>query len=311
MTDSSIQPSKNIIIRILGNDLSLLHGDDQTYSNLLFTISHEPSFKNTDKLYVLNRIINQEKRQQIIALLNLHSIPFVEIPFSSQEFSKLPKLEASSTLLCEKILEKKSSTMAENTILSNILAPYRLYIMNINAARNFCIEYGKKNGYKWIFVLDSNNFLTQDYYDSIINNIQNTTEYISIPQIRLMEGNFSNNIILSSPEMLDSLDDQEHQLAFKNTSTYLFNPDIPYGTMNKGEFLNALGVPGKWSGWINDLTRINITQRTFTNAPYQTLSKIIRLSPNNPKNNIRGNWINRMLSTYVIIKGAGLITKQK
>ena len=306
MTGSSTQSSKNIIIRILGNDLSLLHNDEQTYSNLLFTITHEPAFKNTDKFYLLNRIINPVKRQNIINLLNVHSIPFAEIPFIHAEFNQLPKLKATSTLLCEKILKTKSSTRDENTILSNVLAPYRLYIMNINGARNYCIEYGKKNGYEWIFVLDSNNFLTQEYYDSIMNNVKNTTEYISIPQIRLMEGNFSNDIILSSPKMLESLDEQEHQLAFKNTSTYVFNPDIPYGTMNKGEFLNALGVPGKWSGWINDLTRINIQQRNFINAPYQTLSKIIRLSPNNPKNNIRANWLNRMLSTYVIIKEAGL-----
>ena len=179
--------------------------------------------------------------------------------------------------------------------------------MNINAARNFCIEYGKKHGYEWIFVLDSNNFFTQGYYDTIINNIKNDTEYISIPQIRLMEGKLVNNIILSSPEKLESLIENEHQLAFKNTSTHMFNPDIPYGTMNKGEFLNALRVPGMWSNWGKDLFRLNIKQRKFKDARYQIVSKIIRLSPGNTNNTRAKNWLSRMLSTYLIIKQAGLV----
>ena len=51
----------NLIIRILGNDLSGLHGENQTYNNLKFTLENEPEFENTDKMFLLNRIYNQEK----------------------------------------------------------------------------------------------------------------------------------------------------------------------------------------------------------------------------------------------------------
>tara|TARA_Y100000389_G_C17326948_1_gene446077 strand:+ start:754 stop:945 length:192 start_codon:yes stop_codon:yes gene_type:complete len=55
----------NLIIRILGNDLSGLHGENQTYNNLKFTLENEPEFKNTDKIFLLNRIYNQEKKKFI------------------------------------------------------------------------------------------------------------------------------------------------------------------------------------------------------------------------------------------------------
>ena len=48
--------SKFLIIRILGNDLRGLHGSNQTFENLLFTLNHEPEFNGTDKMYILNRI---------------------------------------------------------------------------------------------------------------------------------------------------------------------------------------------------------------------------------------------------------------
>ena len=36
--------NKNIIIRMLGNDLKNLHNQNQTYDNLEFTLKHEPTF---------------------------------------------------------------------------------------------------------------------------------------------------------------------------------------------------------------------------------------------------------------------------
>ena len=90
-------------------------------------------------------------------------------------------------------------------------------------ARNYCIEYGKQNGYEWIFVLDSNHFFTETLYNDIINNIKNDTEYITIPQKRVSDAKLENESILTSPEKIKNIPAQEHQLAFKNTSTYLFN----------------------------------------------------------------------------------------
>jgi hypothetical protein len=296
--------NKYLIARIIGNDISTIHGNNQTYNNLLFTLKNESKFKNTDKIFILNRIIDKKNLSNIIKLLKKYSYPYINIKFDYNEFKKIPKLEKNIISLCHNILHKKNFYVKENhcILLSNGLLNYKLYIMNINYARNICIKYGKSNGYEWTFALDSNSYFTEEYYNDIILNIEKETEYITIPQIRLSEGSYNNNDILKSPDKMNALRFNEHQLAFKNTSEYIFNENIPYGTMNKGEFLNALGVPGLWNSWIRDLERINIKQRKFENIKYQTLSKIIRLNPENKNNKRETNWINRFIGTYILIK---------
>lgn len=298
--------NKNLLIRILGNDIPLIHDDSQTYNNLLFTIINESVFKNTDKLYILNRIFDIEKREKLIQLLEHYSIPFLEIQFLKEEFNKISKLGCEFIRLCENLLLNRETDDYQKEVLSKGLYNHRLYISNINYARNYGISYGKSKGYKWIFILDSNNYLTERYFNSIIDNIKSETEYIAIPQIRLNDNSYTNQDILLSPEKLDTLKYHEPQLAFKNTSIYRFNENIPYGTMNKGEFLNSICIPGDWSLWGKDLERLNIVQRKFSNARYQILSKICRLSPGNETNSFKTNWLNRHLGTYLIVQKLAL-----
>ena len=47
---------KILIIRILGNDLEGLHGQNQTLDNLKFTLENEPKFPNCKKMFLLNRM---------------------------------------------------------------------------------------------------------------------------------------------------------------------------------------------------------------------------------------------------------------
>lgn len=92
--------------------------------------------------------------------------------------------------------------------------------MNNNACRNYCISYGKKNGYTWTFVLDSNNFFTKDAFEAIVNNIDKNTSYLIFPQKRLNDNGLSNEHLLSKnfKQQTDKLPIQEPQIAFKNTS---------------------------------------------------------------------------------------------
>lgn len=296
--------NKYLIARIIGNDIETIHGSNQTYNNLLFTLKHESNFKDTDKFFILNRIIDKKKLNNIILLLKEFSYPYVIIPFNYNEYNKIPKLNEKTISLCERIILGRIDILNSRRkfILTNGLLNHRLYIMNINNARNECIKYGKSKGYIWTFVLDSNSYFTDAFYNDIIKNIKEDTEYITIPQIRLCEKGFTNNIILEDETKLIDLPLNEHQIAFKNTSKYTFNENIPYGTMNKGEFLNALGVKGMWNNWIEDITRLNIIQRKFENIKFQTLSKVIRLNPENINNKRVTNWINRFIGIYKIIQ---------
>jgi hypothetical protein len=298
-----VNTKKYLITRILGNDIPIVHSGTQTYENLLFTIKNESNFVNTDKIYLLNRIVDKRKRENIINLLNSYSISYLEIPFEYDEYNKIPKLDENTNRIFEISMYKTVNQVnyPYYKILSKQLLEYRLYLMNINAARNYCIEYGKKNGYEWTFVLDSNSFFTDEYYNNIINNIKEDTEYISIPQIRLNDNHLINDNILLSKEKLESLPEEEHQLAFKITSKYLFNEDLPYGSMNKAELLNALGIPGKWEKWGYDIRILDIPPRKFNNIKYQTLSKCIRLYSGTTNNTTTSNWYNRLLGVYILI----------
>jgi len=288
--------NKNIIIRMLGNDLKSLHNQNQTYDNLEFTLKHEPTFKNTDKVFVLNRIVNIEKKNKIIELLNEYNIKYLDIPFDIDEFKLLKQKYPL------KITNFKEFIKLNNNTQGLVLYYYNIYLVNNNGCRNFCIDYGKKNGYEWIFLLDSNNYLTQSLYDNIINNINEETEYISIPSKRLANHKLTNDIILSDncDLLVNNLPIQEPQLFFKNTSKYIFNEKIPYGFSPKAEMLNALNIQGFWKNW-RPFHIFNIKQRNYTNIKTQTLSSVIRLSPNCINNGKEKNHSNRINGLFLLI----------
>lgn len=281
-----------LIFRMLGNDLLGLHGDNQTFTNLLFTINHEIEFKNTDKLYVLNRITDMRKKTELIKLLNANNIKYIDIPFNLTEFNELPLLD---------ITIEQFKKMTHQGEIIKYLYTYNQILINNNHCRNFCIEYGKRAGYKWIFVLDSNSFFTKESYHTIINNINIGTQYLIIPQKRLKDGEYVNNDLLDTPFIENVLPIQEPQIAFRNTSEYMFNPNIPYGAIPKAEFLNAMGVKGKWNKWGSFLKYLDIKIRNINKPYFQIISSVIRLHPHNITNRMSDNWNKRMEGLYILI----------
>ncbi|MEP5600788.1 MAG: hypothetical protein ABJL44_07160, partial [Algibacter sp.] len=80
---------KYLIFRILGNDLPGLHGDNQTLQNLEFTLLNETNFPETEKVYLLNRIHDVNKKNNIILLLDKYKYKYIDIPFSIEEFKNI------------------------------------------------------------------------------------------------------------------------------------------------------------------------------------------------------------------------------
>ena len=294
----TINQKKYLIIRILGNDLESLHGCNQTYTNLEFTLENEDNFYETDKMFILNRIFDTEKKSRIICLLNKYNVKYEDIPFDIEEFNELPKIND--------IPYSEIKSMDKYTLIKT-LVNHNIYLVNNNESRNYGIIYGKKNNYLWTFVLDSNSYFTYKSYNEIISNIDNDSDYIVIPQKRLKDGNLDNNMVCDE-SLIDSLPEQEPQIAFKNTSKYIFNPYIPYGLSPKAEFLTAINVPGIWQNWMKHyrskmkLYGLNLQARKFTNVKYQKLSKIIRLSPHNNNNNRTNNWLLRWYGIFLLAK---------
>ena len=289
---------KYLIVRILGNDLETLHGKNQTYNNLKFTIKNESSFINTDKLYILNRIVDKKYKQQIITLLEDTKQKYIDQPFEIEKFNKLPEINMSY----EEFKQKNPEYPKTFIYYSSILKEHNLYLINNNGCRNFCIEYGKQNGYEWTFVLDSNNYFTDEYYYNIIKYISKNTHYIVIPLIRISDYGLKNKDILNSNNLNRTFEIEEPQVAFHINSKYKFNELIPYGISPKAEFLNAIQSKGKWNNWKNN-NLINIKSRKFEDVKIQTLSKIIRLDTYNINNRIHNNnWIRRCTGLFLLIQ---------
>lgn len=80
---------KIILYRIIGNDLPPRHKEGQTLSNLQFILDHEPSFPDTHKIFLLNRIIDPINEATIIRLLDSYHMDYIRVPFVQQEYEKL------------------------------------------------------------------------------------------------------------------------------------------------------------------------------------------------------------------------------
>ena len=291
--------NKKIIIRILGNDLDLIHGDNQTYDNLLFTLDNEPMFENTDKLFILNKIVNDDKKQKIIDLLTSRNIKYIDQVYNNDEVPVISNDDEKKIIYYrEKYKENKTLCVKEYKNLLDIINEINVTFIDINKCRNFCISYGKLNNYEWIFVLDSNSFFTNSMYYDIINNLDDQSEYIVIPQLRLQANGYKNNDIHNIN--INKCKFFEPQLCFNIKSKYTFCEKLQYGRMNKGEFLNAMGVEGPWNSWNSSPS--NVKKRTFDNIKYKTLSAVIRLFTYSPLNNISNNKFYRMFGLYELYK---------
>jgi hypothetical protein len=285
---------KNVIIRILGNDLPGLHGTNQTYNNLDFTLKYESNFLDTDKLFILNRIYDKIKKQKIISLLDKFKVKYIDLSFSYDIFNIIPKINISY---------KDFYKLNKQQMLS-ILYYYNLYLVNINSCRNYAIKYGKDNNYENIFVLDSNNYLLKSDFERISRDIENNKniDYFILPQKRLKDGNMFNNSLLvyGIEKKLNLLENQEPQIVFKNTARYGFNKLIPYGYSEKAELINSLNVRGKWNNWC-DHNDLGIYKRNIVSTSLIS-GNIIRLHPDNINNDIKNNSKLRSIGLYKLIQ---------
>jgi hypothetical protein len=77
------------LFRIIGNDLPPRHSPGQTLSNLKFILDHEPDFEGCEKIWILNRLVDPEKENAIIRLLDIHRRSYIRIPFDWDEYRQL------------------------------------------------------------------------------------------------------------------------------------------------------------------------------------------------------------------------------
>lgn len=289
-----------LMIRMLGNDLTALHGETQTYDNLKFTLENELCLPHITKHYVLNRIVGPAKQRRLEALLQQHAAEYSVLPYVQEEFLRLGRvaLPGAHVLQHSKI---RSAFMRQ-------LRTHNLYLVNNNGCRNWCIDYGKRMDFQWTVVLDSNSFFLPDAMRQLHKTLtaSPSVQYMTFTQVRLKDGELQNNTLLTNDAYaaIESLPLQEPQLAFCHDSTLSFNADIPYGSSPKADLLRVLGIPGRWRYWKDNTTHYGIpdrpphfpegTPRPVAVAPFP----VVRLHPGHDANNIASNYNRRILGVY-------------
>jgi hypothetical protein len=245
-TKVSAEPDTFILYRIIGNDLTPRHRSGQTMDNIRFILDHETEFKNCEKRFVINRIIDPDEENKIIDLLSKAGYPFLHIPFNQEEYLKtgwdtngIPEEFAPGTPRFIKLRPEE-----QGRILMRLYRLKNNYVMNNNGARNAALTQGRQLA-KWVLPWDGNCFITKSSWDEIVSSIKASPEipYFIVPMARIID----NQLLLNSDYKTKAL--EEPQIIFRKDSRLSFNENYFYGRRDKVELLWKLGVPGKWNSW--------------------------------------------------------------
>ncbi|KAG0740927.1 hypothetical protein G6F62_009295 [Rhizopus arrhizus] len=232
-----------ILYRIIGNDLPPRHKEGQTLSNLQFILDHEPSFPNTRKIFLLNRIIDPISEATIIRLLDRYQMEYIRVPFDEAEYEQLDfQLESfPDPDFLHSDDYRRYSKVAKLRALDYTYHTKNLYAMNNNGGRNTAIQHGKSiPNAKWIMPFDGNCYLSNNGFKEITSQLEKygkDTKYFVVPMTRLL-----NNSVL-----LNNLDErpktpEEPQIIFRHDATEEYNLNMRYGRRSKLELLWRLGA---------------------------------------------------------------------
>lgn len=241
--DVSPGPDTFVLYRIIGNDLPPLHAPDQSLDNLRFLLEHEPPLEDCEKRFVVNRLVDPERRAAVIDLLERHGRPYFEIPFEWSVYRQIPwALEDFSIgYLAGDALDE----LPEDRRDTAIAALYRHknnYVMNNNGARNAALADGRGRA-KWILPWDGNCFLTEEAWAALRAGILAAPHhhYVCVPMARAAR---NADVIEGRVGAAQAKD--EPQLIFRHDAEHAFDERYPYGRRSKVELFWRLGVRGSW-----------------------------------------------------------------
>ena len=233
----SLRNGSFALYRILGNDLPPRHSPSQTIQNLLFTLQNEPALPDVDRWWVLNRIVDAEKEDTLMQILELYGQHYIRIPFIESDYSHI-QLRLNDFGNADHFHHPsflKLSLSAQWKEIDYTLHDKNRYIMNNNGGRNTAIRHGRAQGYKWIFPLDGNAFITADAWDQIKGGtIATDAKYVIIPMARIVE-----NTMLLDPAFKPEAP-EEPQIGFRDDALLMFDEKLRYGRRPKVSLVYSL-----------------------------------------------------------------------
>jgi hypothetical protein len=240
------EPDDFVLYRIVGNDLPPRHEVGQARRNLAFILEHEPQLAGCEKRFVVNRIVDGDEEEKIVALLEQAGVAYLRIPFDWAEYARIP-LDVTGVPLRYAPPSRHFGwlrTDQQERARARLYRHKNNYVMNNNGARNAALEDGRSTA-KWVMPWDGNCLLTQRAYEEIRQAVQSQPQvpYWLVRMVRLD----------ANPQAFDaevgSRAGEEPQVVFRRDVAMSFDPAFPYGRRPKVELLWCLGVPGPWDQW--------------------------------------------------------------
>lgn len=264
------------LYRIIGNNHPLLQNYEQTIDNLKFILENETSFVDVDKIYVLNKITNQDLRQKLLTVLEEAKASFVEIEYDQNKYAMIGY--DFSNIPSDLRWFKERDDWIRLVLNVELRESKNRYLINNNGARNFAINDGKQKKYKWIMPWDGNCFLSDQQMEQIKYSLNENIDakYILTPMQRVLSNEtLSKNSVATNAS-------EEPQITFRFDAEELFNEQRVYGNQPKVELFKRLKIPGIWDDWKNlsPWKKLEFTESSETQF-FLSISSVFRLSSGN------------------------------
>lgn len=237
-----------VLVRIVGNDLYPRHGSGQTLRNLAFILDNEPDFPGCRKVFVLNRIFDEDMGQEAKRLVETHGHEAMALPFFGEEYvareCDTSIFGGDEYFLSDAFASLKENARDRERLWACVAKVH--YAMNVNGARNAGLERGRQLG-KWTLLLDGGCFARADAIERLRNSLASPpfVPYVVIPMQRLVSNEDAARIEVAP----DSA--EEPQIAIHACAPKGFDETYPYGLRDKVSLFQRIGVPGPWDRWGN------------------------------------------------------------
>lgn len=208
--------------------------------NTRFILENEIEFDNCEKIWILNRIVDEKVERRLSAMLEDAGRRVITIPFVAKDYSRISNEDA--LVSADFIRSDSYKALDREAQMRALMAFYRpkmLYIMNVNAARNLALDEARLLA-DWVMPWDGNCFLTANGWAELARSVlcNQMFDYHAVPMARLAR----NDEVFGKD--LQSRAKEEPQLIFGRTAEERFDAAVPYARRDKVELLVRLGIQG-------------------------------------------------------------------
>lgn len=234
------------LARIIGNDLFPRHRRGQALANLHTILEKEDHPYGWRKLFVLNRMLDDQLKEEALEAITRAGHTCTVIPFDKEAYHRLryrPKAFGDLSYFSSSDFAGKDLFTRDRERLWACSEKIR-YLMNINGARNTALALGRSTS-DWTLVLDGSCILTNQAFSTLRHDMERcpSASYLIIPMRRLV----------GNDELMDAnispTTQEEPQIGFHAKTLEDFDEAYPYGLRDKTSLLDRLGVPGPWCSW--------------------------------------------------------------